>query len=125
MMMNSVHAAASHRPQRSISTPRVGFVITMQQQQTLLVLVALNAVSAVVSHVVKDQVRDTATCPMKNWPKPSVVSGWRYGGASEKCFCAYGNDITKSSKLEIACPRWKNFISTNNVTADKVGRPRP
>lgn len=63
---------------------------------------------------------DAATCSMQNWPTASVVSGWRHGGASEKCFCAYGNDASSLSGLDTACPRWKQFISTDNATADKV-----
>jgi len=61
-----------------------------------------------------------SSCPMQNWPSPSVVNGWRHGGASEKCFCAYGNDLNHQNELNAACPGWKKYISTDNAVADKV-----
>lgn len=65
-------------------------------------------------------------CPTPNFPNTSVVNHWRYQGARELCFCAYSQlDTTPVSpsqmqQLALACPDWNKYVSTDNVTANKV-----
>ena len=58
---------------------------------------------------------------MPGWPDNSVVNQWRFQGAREKCFCSYsefdGHDV---SNLAAECPSWTRFVSTDNVTANKI-----
>ena len=60
------------------------------------------------------------TCALAGWPAPSVVAAWRYGGASEKCFCAYAQSKS-AADIEPLCPRWAKYVTLDGgVTAGKL-----
>ena len=68
-----------------------------------------------------------ATCPTPNFPAPSVVNTWRFQGAREKCFCAYSQlsnppTLPELTELTTNCPDWHKYVSSDNITANKVHR---
>ena len=63
-----------------------------------------------------------ATCTVPGWPDNATVNSWPYSGAREKCFCAYATMPPGSSgtSLDAACPSWKSYVSTDNITPGRV-----
>lgn len=58
-------------------------------------------------------------CPLADWPSAAEVAAWPLRGQRERCFCAYAQQ-PNARVLESECPSWRDWVSTDRVTPDRV-----